>query len=139
MTDILKKIKLNPIMLFTAGILFAAFSVFAAVSATDVSVRTLESAEEHLQDFPEIPVENISHKKYALQKIYSQRSIFRSLSARKTFNPVPPAYRHQAVSTLPHLLNINIPSEHYFDCAKRSHFQQYIKYALPRRAGPFEV
>lgn len=138
MNNILKKFKLNLPLIYAAGILLAAFSVFTAVNTPDVSVRTLESAE-HLQDFPEIPAENISHKKYALQKIYGARSIFRSASARKGFNPIPPAHRTLGVSTLPHLLNISIPSDHYFDCAKRSYFHQYIKYALPRRAGPFEV
>lgn len=138
MTDILKKLKLDLTLIFAAALLTAGAFIFSAAAAPEISVCTLNISEK-TQDVPQDDHGKISHIKYALQQIYRTNSIFRQISARKISHPIPSAYRYSEQSSLP---LVKLPGISLKPCLYKgelSHFQKYIKYALPRRAGPFTV
>ena len=137
MFQVLKKFrKFMPSLLLFAGMfsLFSLLSVWCCNELPTVQSEVIVngSLPDKLQtDIPEIP--------YAMRNNFSANLFSLLNSVRRIFNPVPPAYRTQDLSSLPLAGHIVSPVTHYFYEGEWSHFQRYIKYALPLRAGPCEV
>ena len=139
MNGFLKKLKITHLLMFTAAFLFAFFAVFTALSAPDISCRSLNNTVQNTQNFPANPLEEPSDVLYVLQRTYGINSVCRLLSQRRNFTPVPPTYGTQDLSSLPLVKQIS-KSVSYYTCeGGRSYFQQYLKHALPLRAGPFDI
>ena len=137
MIEILKKLKgFMPASVFVVGVLLF-FSLFCAFCSSELptvrySAVALDNTHDKLQtNIPEFP--------YALHNTFRTNPFSALNSARRNFHPVPPAYRTQDLSSLPLAGQIVSPIRHYFYEGERSHFQKYIKYSLPLRAGPHEV
>lgn len=137
MLQVLKKFRnFMPLLLLLAG-MFSLFSLLSVLCCNEpptvqVEVITNGSLPDKLQtDIPEFP--------YTMRNNFSVNLFSILNSARRNFNPVPPAYRTQDLSSLPLAGHIVSPVQHYFYMEEWSHFQRYLKYALPLRAGPCEV
>ena len=139
LTEILKKIKLNLTLMFSAAVLFALFSVLTALTAPNVSSHILRETSKQLKNSPKNHTGELSDVKYALQRTYSTGSIFRSISVRRNFNPVPPAFRTQDLVCLPLSEQLACPVKKYFFKGERFIFQNYLQSSLPLRAGPYSI
>lgn len=139
MIDILKKIKLNFALIFSVALFFAFIAVFEAVNSPDVCIRQLKDTAQKLQDTPSSSERELADKKYALQKIYGVRNVFRQIAGRRNSNPSSFAYCSIDFVSLWLTKQKSRVEKHFFYDGARSYFQKYLKYALPLRAGPVLV
>ena len=139
MNGFTEKLKNSNVLIFAAALAVAFFAVFTVLTVPEVTVRSLCDTKQDVQDFPANPLEKASDVLYTVQRTYRTSTSVRLLSFRRNFQPVPPTCRFQDLSSLPLVKQISKAVSYDFYGVERSHFQQYLKYALPLRAGPFNI